>query len=140
MVGSQDPPEIFYNPFDVWHDREGIWREICLGSGLCLSKIFLAFDSMPHIKKSMSARMYTAVGCGAFYMCQHVAGIEDVLLPGREIVTFHSDDEMIDMIRYYLKRDEERRRISEAGRSRVLTDHTYEVRTGQMMDVVLKNL
>jgi len=105
-----------------------------------LSKIFLAFDSMPHIKKSMSARMYTAVGCGAFYMCQHVSGIEDVLMPGREIVTFHSDDEMIDMIRYYLKRDEERRRISEAGRSRVLTDHTYEVRTGQMMEIVLKNL
>jgi spore maturation protein CgeB len=105
-----------------------------------LSKIFLAFDSMPHIRKSMSARMYTAVGCGAFYMCQYVAGIEDVLIPGREIVTFRSDDEMIDMIRYYLRRDEERRRISEAGKLRVLTDHTYEVRARQMIEIVLKHL
>jgi len=105
-----------------------------------LSKIFLAFDSMPHIRKSMSARMYTAAGCGAFYMCQHVAGIEDVLTPGREIVTFRSDDEMIDMIRYYLSRDEERRSISEAGKLRVLTDHTYEVRAKQMIEIVLKHL
>ena len=105
-----------------------------------LSKIFLAFDSMPHIRKSMSARMYTAVGCGAFYMCQHVAGIEDVLTPGREIVTFRSDDEMIDMIKYYLSRDEERRKISEAGKLRVLNDHTYEVRAKQMIEIVLKHL
>ena len=88
----------------------------------------------------MSARMYTAAGCGAFYMCQHVAGIEDVLTPGREIVTFRSDDEMIDMIRYYLSRDEERRGISEAGKLRVLTDHTYEVRAKQMIEIVLKHL
>ncbi len=56
-----------------------------------LSKIFLAFDSKPHIRKSMSARMYTAVGCGAFYMCEHVDGIEDVLEPGKEIVTFRAE-------------------------------------------------
>jgi spore maturation protein CgeB len=105
-----------------------------------LSKIFLAFDSMPYIRKSMSARMYTAVGCGAFYMCQHVAGIEDILTPGREIVTFRSDDEMIDMIRYYLSRDEERRSISEAGKLRVLNDHTYEVRCRQMIEIMLNHL
>jgi spore maturation protein CgeB len=101
-----------------------------------LSKIFLAFDAMPHIRKSMSARMYTAVGCGAFYMCRHVDGIEDVLAPGREIVTFRSDDEMTDMIRYYLNKDEERQKISEAGRKRVLKDHTYEVRAGQMIGII----
>ena len=100
------------------------------------SKIFLAFDSMPHIRKSMSARMYTAVGCGAFYMCRHVDGIGDVLVPGREIVTFRSDDEMIDMIRYYLIKDDERHKISEAGRMRVFKDHTYAVRAKQMIDII----
>ncbi|MBI4847614.1 MAG: glycosyltransferase [Nitrospirae bacterium] len=101
-----------------------------------LSRIFLAFDSMPHIRKSMSARMYTAVGCGAFYMCRHVDGIEDVLAPGREIVTFRSEDEMIDMIRYYLENDELRMNIAEAGKRRVLSDHTYEVRARQMCEMM----
>lgn len=101
-----------------------------------LSKIFLAFDSMPDIRKSMSARMYTAVGCGAFYMCRHVNGIEDILEPGKEIVTFRSDDEMIDMIRYYLKNDDLRMKIAEAGANRVLKDHTYEARTRQMIKLL----
>ncbi|MBI5055813.1 MAG: glycosyltransferase [Nitrospirae bacterium] len=101
-----------------------------------LSKIFLAFDSMPHIRKSMSARMYTAVGCGAFYMCRHVEGIEEVLLPGKEIITFRSENEMTDLIRYYLENDALRMKIAEAGRMRVLKDHTYEVRARQMLELL----
>jgi len=101
-----------------------------------LSKIFLAFDAMPHLRKSMSARMYTAVGCGAFYMCQYIEGIEEILEPGKEIVTFRSEEEMVDMIKHYLKNDEERKRIAEAGRNCVLDNHTYEVRTAQMLRII----
>ncbi len=105
-----------------------------------LSKIFLAFDAMPHVRKSMSARMYTAVGCGAFYMCQHVDGIEEILEPGKEIVTFQSEEEMIDMIKYYLENDEIRMKIAEAGRKRVLKDHTYEIRIRQMLKIINNTL
>ena len=101
-----------------------------------LSKVFLAFDSMPHIRKSMSARMYTAVGCGAFYLCQHVAGIEEVLEPGKEIVTFQVQEEMKDLARYYLGKDELRRKIADAGRRRIMNEHTYETRMRQLTDIV----
>jgi len=101
-----------------------------------LSKIFLAFDSMPHIRKSMSARMYTAVGCGAFYLCRYVDGMEEVLEPGKEIAVFRSEHEMMDMIGRYLKNDAERKRIAEAGKNRVLREHTYEVRARQMMELI----
>jgi len=101
-----------------------------------LSKVFLAFDSMPHIRKSMSARMYTAVGCRAFYMCQHVDGIEEVLEPDKELVTFHSEDEMIDKIKYYLPKEEKRREIAEAGKKKVLREHTYEIRIKQMLKII----
>lgn len=101
-----------------------------------LSKIFLAFDSKPELRKSMSARMYTAVGCGAFYICRHVEGIEDVLVPDKEIVTFHTDDEMIEKIRFYLRNEDARREISAAGQARVLRDHVYEVRIRQMCSMI----
>ncbi len=101
-----------------------------------LSKIFLAFDAAPQIRKSMSARMYTAVGCGAFYMCQHVEGIEDLLTPDKEIVTFRNEDEMIDKIRFYLKNDSLRKQIADAGKMRVLKEHTYKIRTEQMIRVI----
>ncbi len=105
-----------------------------------LSKIFLAFDSMPHIRKSMSARMYTAVGCGAFYLCRHVEGIEDVLVPDKEIVTFRDEDEMIDKIQYYLGKEDLRRKIANAGQKRVLEDHTYEVRIKEMLTIIENNI
>ncbi len=101
-----------------------------------LSKIFLAFDSMPHIRKSMSARMYTAVGCGAFYMCQHVEGIEEVLVPDKEIVTFHDEEEMIDKIKFYLPKEDLRKKIAEAGQKRVLKEHTYEIRIKEMIAII----
>jgi spore maturation protein CgeB len=116
-----------------------IWGEE-YAKAVQLSKIFLAFDALPDIRKSMSARMYTAVGCGAFYLCQHVEGIEEVLVPGKEIVTFRSEQEMIDMIIYYLKNDKERKRIAETGRSRILKDHTYEIRTREMLRIIEKAL
>jgi len=101
-----------------------------------LSKIFLAFDSMPYIRKSMSARMYTAVGCGAFYICQYVDGIEEVLEPDSEIVTFRSEEEMIDKIRYYLRHDDVRMKIADAGQRKVLEEHTYEVRMRQLIELI----
>jgi len=101
-----------------------------------LSKIYLGFDAMPHVRKSMSERLYIAVGCGAFYMCRHVEGIEDVLEPGKEIVTFHTEDEMIDMIKYYLRNDDLRMKIAEAGRQRVLREHTYEIRMRRLIKTI----
>jgi spore maturation protein CgeB len=101
-----------------------------------LSKVFLAFDAIPHIRKSMSARIYTAVGCGAFYMCQHVEGIEELFVPEKEIVTFQNEEEMVDMIRYYLNDDNARKSIAEAGKRRILKDHTYEVRIRQMFRMI----
>lgn len=100
-----------------------------------LSKIYLGFDSMPHIRKSMSERMYIAVGCGAFYMCQYVDGIEDMLEPDKEIVTFKSEQEMLAKIKYYLENDHERAKIAKAGQKRVLEEHTYEIRTGQLIKI-----
>ena len=101
-----------------------------------LSKIYLGLDAMPHVRKSMSERLYIAVGCGAFYMCRHVDGIEDVLEPGKEIITFQNEDEMIDMIRYYLRNDDLRKKIAEAGKKRVLKEHTYEIRMRQMIGII----
>jgi spore maturation protein CgeB len=105
-----------------------------------LSKIYLGIDSQPHVRKSMSERLYIAVGCGAFYMCLHVDGIEEVLEPDREIVTFRDEYEMIDKIKFYLKHDSLREKIARAGQKRVMSEHIYEVRIRQMMNIVAKHL
>ena len=101
-----------------------------------LSKIYLGLDAQPHVRKSVSERLYIAVGCGAFYMCHHIEGIEDILEPDREIVTFRTEAEMIDKIRYYLGNQNLRRKIAGAGKERVLREHTYEVRMKDLMNII----
>ena len=101
-----------------------------------LSGIYLGFDAMPHIRKSMSERLYIAVGCGAFYMCNYVDGIEDILEPDKEIVTFQSEEEMIDKIKYYIGNDDLRMKIAGAGQKRILKDHTYEIRMKEFMKII----
>ncbi len=101
-----------------------------------LAKIFLGFDSQPQVRKSMSERIYFALGCGSFYMCQHVDGIEDVFEPEREIVTFSSERDMIDKIKYYLEKDNLRMKIAQAGQRRVLKEHTYKIRIRQMIEII----
>ena len=41
---------------------------------------------------------------------------------GREAEFFDSDDELVDKVRYYGERPEERARIAEAGRQRAIRD------------------
>jgi hypothetical protein len=105
-----------------------------------LSAIFLAFDRAPHLRNSMSQRLYMAVGCGAFYLCQHLEGIEEVLVPGREIETFHGEEEMMEKIRHYVPREEARRKIAEQGKRRVLAQYTYRHRFLEMFSLLRQEL
>ncbi len=59
-----------------------------------------------------------------------------MLEPGKEIVTFHNEQEMINLIKYYLEHENVRKQIAEAGRARVLKDHTYEVRMKEMVEMI----
>jgi glycosyltransferase involved in cell wall biosynthesis len=99
-------------------------------------KIFLSLDSYPDMRLSMSVRIYTAVGCGAFYLCRRVIGIEEVVIPGMEIEVFDDHDEMLSKIRYYLEHEEDRRRIAKSGRLRVLAEYTYEHRFASMFETL----
>jgi spore maturation protein CgeB len=50
--------------------------------------------------------------------------------------TFKTQDEFMDKIKYYLKNDSKRKKISENGYRRVITDHTYEIRMKQLLDII----
>ena len=114
-----------------------VWNET-YAKAVHLSKIFLARDAYPHVRLSMSARAFTALGLGAFYLTFSTDGIEELFEPGAELVTFDSPDDMIEKIHHYLAHDDERQEIAEAGRRRALAEHTYERRFDRMFEVMAK--
>ncbi|UCD85135.1 MAG: glycosyltransferase [Deltaproteobacteria bacterium] len=100
------------------------------------SKIFLAADAYPEIEGSVSARIYTATGCGAFYLSEYVKGIEEIFEIDKEIIVFRNPEEMIEKIRYYLDRQEERQGIAKAAQEKVLSKYTYVHRLSEMFSVL----
>ena len=67
-------------------------------------------------------------GCGAFQISYYVEDLEHCYDIGKEIIIFMDIDDLIEKIRYFLKHDEEREAIADAGYRRAVRDHSYAVR------------
>ena len=58
--------------------------------------------------------------------------LKEYYVPGQEIVFFEDADDLVEKCRYYLKHEDERRAIAEAGYRRTLVEHTYAHRFNQI--------
>ena len=80
------------------------------------------------------------MGCGGFYLCRRTAGVEFAYDVGKEIDVFDTGDEMVDKVRYYLKNEEERKRIALAGQKKVFNNYTYKNQIEKMFNWVNEHL
>src|SRR5262249_30519406 len=62
-----------------------------------------------------SNRTFLTLACGGFHLTHYVPELERMFTNRRHLVWFHSDDECLDLIRYYLARPRARRAIARAG-------------------------
>ncbi len=81
-----------------------------------------------HTTEQIKGRNFEVPGTGGFLLTENAAHLEDYYKLGEEVVNFHSTEEMIEKVRYYLTHEEERAGIAEAGYQRTLKDHTYRQR------------
>ncbi len=58
-------------------------------------------------------------------------------VPGHEIVTYDSPEDLANKANYYLEHEEERQAIALRGLYRTLKDHTYITRLNQLMDLTM---
>src|SRR6185312_1634529 len=72
-------------------------------------------------------------GCGAFQICDDRPTLSEFFKVDEEIVTFRNRPELVEKIRYYLSRDEERKQIAGRAVARAHRDHTHENRLSAML-------
>lgn len=77
-------------------------------------------------------RLYEATGVGALLVTERGRNLDDLFEPGREVVTYENEDELIERLRHYTEHDDERRRIAAAGQARTLSEHTYAGRMAEL--------
>lgn len=78
--------------------------------------------------KHIHGRVFEVLMCGGFLLTEYTEGIEDYFVIGKEIECFESMTEAVEKIEYYLKHEDKRVEIAEAGHTRAMKDHTWENR------------
>lgn len=115
-----------------------IWR----GIGMAATDVNRAYQVAmivlnihhPQTKRGgLNMRAFEVPASGAFQLMDYVSEMEPMLSPGRDVACFQAPAEAADLVREFLGSTEVRRRIAEAGRVRVLAEHTYRHRMEKVL-------
>lgn len=93
---------------------------------------------LPHHTNQIKARTFEVPGAGGFLLTEWADGIERYYEPGKQLVIFHSLDEAVEKIHYYLAHPAERDAIANAGYERTCTEHTYDQRLAAVLEFALQ--
>lgn len=79
-----------------------------------------------NIAGDVTMRLFEASACGALVLTSPTRNqVETLFEPGRELVTFADEADLLDKARYYLTHEAERAALARAAQQRVLREHTY---------------
>jgi len=102
-----------------------------------LSKINLNI-TLPSIESGIPLRIFDILSCGGFVLSNDQPELEELFIKGKEIETFKSLQELKDKTSYYLKHDEERKKIGINGYLKVRNNYTYEKQIKKILDILPK--
>lgn len=89
------------------------------------------------ISNDVNMRVFEAMACGALLVTDRIGnGLLDLFEEGRQIVTYQTEDELLDRVSYYLDHAEEREKIARAGQALVLANHTYRQRVECILNTI----
>lgn len=82
----------------------------------------------------INMRTFEVMATGSFLLTNWIPTIEELFEDGKHLVLYRSEEEMIDKVKYYLKHDEERERIAQAGYQEVISRHTIQHRVNRILE------
>jgi spore maturation protein CgeB len=87
----------------------------------------------------VNPRTFEVAACSAFQIVDERSLLNDLFVPGKEIVTFKDLTSCRQVIDYYLEHPEEADKIAKNGRERVLKEHTYKHRMQEAIEIISGN-
>jgi spore maturation protein CgeB len=118
------PPEIYqgYLPYEY------------LPCAYSSAKIVLGLHSVIDSPTMMSMRTFEALGCRAFFLTHWSPALENLFQNHVHLVWSRHPDETVELVRFYLSRDDLRRKIAHQGQGEVYRNHTYQHRIQAVRD------
>lgn len=99
------------------------------------SKIVLALDA-PISDHYWSNRVYLTLGLGGFLIHPWSDSLTKEYTPGTELIYYHTREELIHLIDYYLEHKKEREELCRAGHERTLQSHLYRHRCEVLIQTI----
>jgi len=90
-------------------------------------------DDLPY---KVNMRTFEAIGCGSFLLTDYAYGIEKLFKVCEELVSYNDADELVELVKYYLEKEEERMTISEKAQKKTYYTHTYGQRIVHLLSLV----
>lgn len=87
-----------------------------------------------NVEHGLNQRSFEPLACGAVVLNDDLADLPLCFEPGREILVYHDADELNALVARLRREPKFAMKIAEAGRQRVLAEHTYAHRVILMLD------
>jgi spore maturation protein CgeB len=116
------------------------------GEGLCSvynsTKVNIDINRVV-IRSGFTQRIFDTLASGAFVITSAKPVVNEFFKTegaDKEVVTFKSGEELVELIRYYTVHDTEREAIARRGREKVTARHTYDHRIAELFRAVAEEL
>ena len=90
------------------------------------------------IETGIPQRVFDVMAAGGFMLSNYQEELEELFVPGEDIVLYHNLEELEEKVEYYLTHEEERKRIARNGQKKVITYHDMHDRMRAIMEFVIK--
>ena len=98
------------------------------------SKINLNITSKA-IRYGLPLRIFDILSCEGFVLTNYQPEIPELFTPGEDLVMYGSQEELEELIAYYLSHDKERREIAAHGLETLKANYTYEKQIAKMFEM-----
>ena len=105
--------------------------QVLRDSKIILNKHIYAVDNF-----ATNQRLYEVTGVGTMLLTDAKENLGDLFQVDKEVVAYSSDDECIELAKYYLEYDNAREQIAKAGCRRTLRDHTINNRAKDIICIL----
>lgn len=88
------------------------------------------------LPKQIKARLLEVPACGGFLLTGDAPALPQYYQAGKDVVVFHSTEDLVKKVRYYLAHEDERAAIAKTGYETTMREHTYAHRFAELFGLM----
>lgn len=111
---------------DYWEEMPFVFRHSPINLNM----------TIPNIKTGIPLRSFDVLGAGGFLLSNYQIEYPMFFELDQEMVCYYNEEDMLEKADFYLKNEEERKKIARRGYERIKAEHTYTERMKKIFSIL----